>query len=150
MICLLSSLRRETRAAPAGASVAVQLGFEAANAGEPLILRVRGDCMTPLLRDGQTVAVNPTAVVWPGDVVAFLGADGRLRVHRLLLSLPTPAGWLWLTKPDRADWIDAPTQRHSGLGRVHCGSWKERVEALVQVSRLAARSIGRRLRRSSR
>lgn len=150
MICCLPAFRRPDRAAEVGVPVALQLGLEAAACGEPLVVQVKGDCMEPFLRDGQSVTVTPTVSVWPGDVVALVGADGHLRVHRLLFALPRIAGGLWLTKPDAGDWVDAPVHRDLGLGRVRRGGVAERLTALRQIARLGGRSLGRRLLRGPR
>ena len=142
MFCLRPSLSRPAAAVP----VAAQLALEASAAGDGFSVRVAGDCMEPFLQDGQSVAVTPGARCWPGDVVAFVGIDGRLRVHRLLVALPARLGGLCITKPDAADWIDAPSPREQVLGRVRRGGARERLRALHQATVLLLRSLGRRAR----
>jgi len=50
----------------------------------PVCVIVRGSCMAPVHGDGERVEVVPARFYWPGDIVAFAGPDGRLRLHRLL------------------------------------------------------------------
>lgn len=147
MICFLPAFPRSIRAASDSLPVAVQLGLEACQTGETLAVQVHGSCMEPFLHDGQRVTVTPKVAVWPGDVVALVGEDGHLRVHRLLLALPRFAGGQWLTKPDAAEWMDAPTPLDRSLGRVRRGSVAERLGALLQIARLAGRSLRRRVQR---
>ncbi|HEY0781001.1 MAG TPA: S24/S26 family peptidase, partial [Thermoanaerobaculia bacterium] len=50
----------------------------------PIAVAVRGGCMAPLVVDGGRVEIVAARRYWPGDVVAFAAADGRLSLHRLL------------------------------------------------------------------
>src|SRR3954449_10472462 len=66
----------------------------------PVEVTVRGGCMAPLFCDGERVAVAPRPVYWPGDVVVFQGADGRLLVHRLLGWRPWSGSLAYVTRGD--------------------------------------------------
>ncbi|MEM9407991.1 MAG: S24 family peptidase [Acidobacteriota bacterium] len=145
MFSLTAALHRSEPARLTGAvPTTVQLALEASSAGETFALQVAGRCMEPFLREGQRVTVTPGAAVLPGDVVAFVGVDGQLRLHRLLFSTPASVGGVWITKPDDADWIDVPTPRERTLGRVRRGSSRERLWAVRQTAALGLRSLRRR------
>jgi hypothetical protein len=60
-------------------------------------LRVTGDCMYPLLQEGDEILIEPDSRVRMGDVIVFL-SRGFLQIHRALLVLPN--GWI-LQKADR-------------------------------------------------
>ncbi len=82
-----------------------------------LRIRVRGFSMAPDLPDGATVEVSPRRIYLPGDVIAFLGQKGELRVHRVL-------GYRWrrlVTKGDYTSWIDPPVTHDQVLGLVRAG-----------------------------
>lgn len=85
---------------------------------EPVPLTVRGSCMAPVYADGGRVEIVPARLYWPGDVVAFQGPDGRLRLHRFL-------GYRWsagrlagVTRGDGCPFHDPPVPLPSLLGRV--------------------------------
>jgi len=79
---------------------------------------VRGGCMAPLLSEGERVAVAPARHYWPGDVVVFQAADGRLLVHRLLGWRPWAGSFACVTRGDGCPCHDAPVPRDRLLGRV--------------------------------
>ncbi len=84
----------------------------------PVVVEVRGDCMAPLLADGERVEVAAARVYWPGDVVVFRAPDGRLLAHRLL-GFRLYAGALALvTRGDSCPVHDAPVPLSHVLGRV--------------------------------
>ncbi len=60
-------------------------------------LKVTGDCMYPLLQEGDEVLIEPDSRIKMGDVIVFL-SNGFLQIHRALLVLPN--GWI-LQKADR-------------------------------------------------
>ncbi len=51
---------------------------------DPLRLKVSGQCMSPLVNEGDFVEVSQARLYWPGDVIAFRTPDGRLLLHRLI------------------------------------------------------------------
>ena len=84
----------------------------------PVEVRVRGDCMAPLLADGAWVRVAAARVYWPGDVVVFRAPDGHLLAHRLL-GYRLHAGSLALvTRGDSCPVHDAPVPLAWVLGRI--------------------------------
>lgn len=87
-------------------------------AESPLELTVTGVSMAPAIPSGARVSVRPARRYLPGDVVAFLGRDGRLRVHRLLGACPTRRGLRFLTRGDAAPARDPAIAPADLLGRV--------------------------------
>jgi signal peptidase I len=79
---------------------------------------VRGDCMLPLLTDGDRVRVVAARVYWPGDVLVFRAADGRLLAHRLLGYRPWAGGLALVTRGDACVVHDAPVPAAAVLGRI--------------------------------
>jgi Peptidase S24-like len=84
---------------------------------EPLEIVVRGDCMAPGIRDGDRIRVFPGRFYWPGDVVVFRGAAGRLTAHRLLGYRPGAGGLALVTHGDSCVVHDAPVPLNAVLGR---------------------------------
>lgn len=84
----------------------------------PVEVRVRGDCMAPLIADGEQVRVAAARAYWPGDVVVFRAADGRLLAHRLLGYRPRAGGFALVTRGDACAVHDAPVRPAAVLGRI--------------------------------
>jgi len=84
----------------------------------PVEVSVRGDCMAPLLADGERVRVAAARVYWPGDVLVFRAADGRLLAHRLLGYRPFAGGLALVTRGDACVVHDAPVPPAAVLGRI--------------------------------
>ncbi|HLX06598.1 MAG TPA: S24/S26 family peptidase [Thermoanaerobaculia bacterium] len=114
----------------------------------PLALTVRGDCMAPRLRDGERVTVTPARCYWPGDVVAFQTAQGRIAVHRLLGYRLVAGRLAWVTRGDRCASPDPPPGRERWLGRAAVPPTAlERARALLALLALGWRAARRRLAR---
>jgi len=104
-------------------------------------VRISGGCMTPSLADGTTVCVAPARLYWPGDVVAFLSASGRVVAHRVIGYRPTRARLLLWTQADGSATPDAPVPFDRVLGRAETHvAPGDRAAALVRF----ARHVGRR------
>lgn len=88
----------------------------------PVCVTVRGSCMAPVHGDGERVEVAPARFYWPGDVVAFAGPDGRLRLHRLLGYRPVVLGGSGgihaVTRGDACPDPDPPVPVSRLVGRV--------------------------------
>lgn len=85
--------------------------------GVPFRFRARGGSMSPFVRDGDVVTVEPAAAapVRTGDIVAFVDpASRRLRVHRVAAT----RGGAFLLKGDNVEVPDGMVQRDGILGRV--------------------------------
>jgi hypothetical protein len=112
----------------------------------PVEVTVRGGCMAPLLADGERVAVAPARLYWPGDVVVFQAADGRLLVHRLLGFRRAAGALACVTRGDGVPRHDAPVPLSRVLGRVVAPrrarpAVADRLRAALAFLRLAARRL---------
>ena len=107
---------------------------------EPLVLRVRGGCMTPQLVEGAEVSVRRRSVYLPGDVLVFWTPAGDLAAHRLL-------GWRrqgFVTRGDGCETHDAPVRREAIVGAVMTRvPLRARVRALAAYARIVARRLVR-------
>ncbi len=83
-----------------------------------LELLVRGDCMVPLIVEGDRLVVEQEKRYWPGDVVAFFAHDGRFLVHRVIGYRPVGGRLGVVTAADRAPGWDDPVPVGGVLGRV--------------------------------
>ena len=113
---------------------------------------VTGQCMAPLLIEGERVGLEPVSLLWPGDVVAFRSADGRLLLHRFLGYWPTTRGLRLLTRADSAPAPDAPVEPASVIGRLAERAGRPfkvpirtRLTAAGRFGATALRAIARRL-----
>ena len=111
----------------------------------PVEVRVRGTCMAPLLADGEQVRVAAARAYWPGDVVVFRAADGRLLAHRLLGYRPHQGGLALVTRGDACAVHDAPVPPAAVLGRIEAAR-----PALAVRARSVLRFLGLALRRGRR
>ncbi|MCE5311237.1 MAG: S24/S26 family peptidase [Acidobacteriales bacterium] len=130
--------------------------------GVPFRFRARGGSMSPFVRDGDIVTVEPAAAApaRTGDIVAFVEpATQRLRVHRVAATcggafllkgdnVETPDG---LVKPDGVLGKVVRVERDGSLVRLGTGpergliAWLSRVGCLAQ-----ARRVYRRCRKGNR
>jgi hypothetical protein len=108
---------------------------------EPVEVRLAGDCMAPLLADGERVRVAAARAYWPGDVVVFRGADGRLLAHRILGYRPHAGGFAYVTRGDACAVHDAPVPPAAVLGRIDAAR-----PALALRARAVLRFLGLALR----
>ena len=102
--------------------------------------------MSPLLQDGDRVRVLPGRFYWPGDVVVFRGAAGRLTVHRLLGYRPGAEGLALVTRGDSCAVHDAPVPLAAVLGRAAGArpSTALRLACLFRFFGLVLARLGRR------
>ncbi|HEX7154591.1 MAG TPA: S24/S26 family peptidase [Thermoanaerobaculia bacterium] len=110
-------------------------------AGEGVTVRVRGDCMEPLIAAGAEVRVTRKRVYLPGDVIVFRTPSGELAAHRLL---GYRASGL-VTKGDHCVQHDAPVTRSMVIGAI-AGLTVHRRDRLRAIAGLG-RIILRRLKR---
>ncbi len=115
-------------------------------ASETLSLVVSGDCMRPLLESGDRIRVRGRRLYWPGDVVAFRRADGRILVHRVLGYVPGRHGGSVFAKGDHLSREDEPVTRDAVIGRlVESGgratdvSWARRSRSVLEFLRILLR-----------
>jgi hypothetical protein len=143
-------------AAAGGAAAERQTAFSGLRelaVSEPLRLRVVGTCMAPSLLDGSVVDVLAARWYWPGDIVAYLGAGGRLTVHRVIGY--RPRGWRLelVTQADASPAADGAVDPGRVLGRVCPGAagrglagarLRHRARAVARFVRLVgSRMLGR-------
>lgn len=123
-------------------SISRLLALQALAAEAPLPMRVRGDCMAPLVLDGAWVAISgPAERYWPGDVVAVRTAGRGLALHRVLGAYRRRGEWRYLTQGDRALRPDRAVTAAEILGLIGGGDCSPR---LVQVPPWhRARALGR-------
>ena len=114
-------------------------------AANPLSVRVSGDCMAPLVRDGAKVRVSgPARFYWPGDVVAVLTGRPGLALHRVIGCYRRDGRWRFITQGDKTAWPDTGVSSRQILGRVCGGECSERLVRIPLRSRLwaLARFVG--------
>jgi hypothetical protein len=111
----------------------------------PVEVQVRGGCMAPLIADGERVRVAAARAYWPGDVVIFRAADGRLLAHRLLGYRPHAASLALVTRGDACVVHDAPVPLAAVLGRIETAhpSFAVRARAVLRFCGLVLRRLRR-------
>jgi hypothetical protein len=107
-------------------------------------LRLRGDCMAPVLEDGTPIAVRARRFYLPGDVLVFRTNTGDLTAHRML-------GWrraALVTKGDGCVIHDAPVAREAIVGAVDVPvDLGDRVRAMLELGRIVVQRLVRGRRR---
>jgi phage repressor protein C with HTH and peptisase S24 domain len=81
-------------------------------------VRIRGDCMTPVLHHGDRVLVRASRYYLPGDILVHLAPDGRRLSHRLLGYYRRRGGWRLLTQADNSTRPDTAIAPQQVLGKV--------------------------------
>ncbi len=122
-----------------------------------LRMRVVGECMVPLVRDGELVEIAPARFYWPGDVIAFRQMDGTLVLHRLMGYRPRWGRLQLITKGDNCPSWDAALAIDQVIGKV-CGGacspllvavpFRHRLQTVIRFLGLASVRVLRRWRRS--
>lgn len=103
--------------------------------------RVKGRCMAPLIRNGDTVRIDPAIRLRCGDVFVWRDRHGRMVCHRYIGRFPGRDGLGYISWADDADRPDALVTRLQVLGKVtHVG--ESRVSGRLPVRlRAAARYL---------
>lgn len=83
-----------------------------------LTMTIRGDCMKPVLFDGETIRVTKKRVYLPGDILVFQGAARNFTCHRFLGYALTLKGIRVMTKADNGDQCDGLVQIKDIIGKV--------------------------------
>ena len=90
--------------------------------GDHIGLTVRGTCMEPDLKDGETVSVRRPRWYFPGDVVAYYSPfEDRYLVHRFLGYVRAGGVWKCLVMADRAAKPDVLIESSRVLGKLAGG-----------------------------
>jgi hypothetical protein len=114
-------------------------------AADDLQLLLRGDCMTPCLRNGSTIKVRNTGFYWPGDVLVYRDQHNQLLAHRLLGYYRRQGNWKYLIQADNAPGPDAGVAFAGVIGKVISEpvSLRHRISAAWRYARYAARKLHR-------
>lgn len=86
-----------------------------------LSIRISGDCMLPLIKDGALVEVSRRKIYWPGDILVKRCLNGQLISHRLIGYYPRKGKFNFVTRADNANNSDAAIENSQIIGRVSGG-----------------------------
>lgn len=122
-----------------------------------LSIRISGDCMTPLIKDGAMIDVLKQGYYWPGDILVKRCMSGQLISHRLIGCYPHKGQLNFVTRADNATRADAAIASSQIIGRVSGGECAEaafviptwyRFKALRQFTFLVIQRVGIRVQRT--
>ena len=102
-----------------------------------LTVRVRDECMTPAIFDGENVIVTSRRIYWPGDILVFRYGDTGLRIHRLIAYRFKGRSLQLLTRGDRSESFDAPIHLDQVIGKVKGVSSRDGRDSLRRIRPLA-------------
>lgn len=102
----------------------------------PVPIRISGACMEPAIADGALVTVARQRRYWPGDVLVFFAADGRLTAHRLVGAGRWRGAFRLFTRADNAPVIDTAILAADVVGRVVGGDCVPAVARVPVAQRL--------------
>ena len=87
-------------------------------ADEPIPVSIRGDCMAPLLNDGDRVMIRKSRFYLPGDILVYCNGIGDLVSHRMLGYYFRKGEWRLLIKADNGLRPDCGVSANHVLGKV--------------------------------
>jgi signal peptidase I len=119
-----------------------ELSIAVLRAGKALRFQARGSSMSPLVRDGDFVLVQPVqpGTLRFGDVVLCSSGPGRVVVHRVVGRTVRPDGISFIVQGDRATRPDGLVPAAQVHGRV---ATVERAGARIDLDGPAVRWLGR-------
>lgn len=86
--------------------------------GEESVCSITGNCMSPLIREGDSLVIkHGNHDVRVGDVVVY-GTPGKFYTHRVVRIRYTEGREFFLLKGDRSPTFDQPVSRDQILGKV--------------------------------
>jgi signal peptidase I len=85
---------------------------------EPIPVTIRGDCMVPLLNDGDRVRIKKSRFYIPGDILVYCDGNGDLISHRMLGYYFWKSEWRLLIKADNVHKPDGGVTTNRVLGKV--------------------------------
>lgn len=85
---------------------------------EPVPVTIRGECMMPLLNDGDQVMIKKSRFYIPGDILVYCDSSGDLISHRMLGYYFWKGEWRLLIKADNAFQPDGGVSTNRVLGKV--------------------------------
>jgi len=105
---------------PTKENVLVILHQDILDGGHSIRLSISGDSMSPILRDGDVVEVQPATPdqLRKGDLILFKTEEGFLILHRYIRSQAWFSQVWLLTKGDASLGFDRPVSPQQVLGRV--------------------------------
>jgi hypothetical protein len=105
-------------------------------ATEPITVRISGGCMSPAIPDGARVRVARRRHYWPGDVLVFAAAGGRLTAHRLVGGCRWRGRFRLFTRADNAARLDGAILVSQVLGLVVGGECHRDIAKVPLTQRL--------------
>lgn len=103
-----------------------------------LSIRISGNCMQPLIKDGALICVRKQSFYWPGDILVKRGFDGQLMAHRLIGFFPRKGRLYFVSRADSAANADVPVTGSQIIGRVSGGECAESVVLVPVLYRIKA------------
>lgn len=101
---------------------------------------IRGQCMEPVLTDGQVVTVSKSHIYLPGDILVILSQQGQCLAHRLVGYYWRDGGIKFLTQADAADKPDQGVRSNQVIGKLACPvSLMQRLTSLGRFARFVLR-----------
>jgi len=96
------------------------LNEEILKRGNYLRFRVRGESMSPFLRDGQVVIVKrfDPSEVRAGDIIFCRCPPSRIVIHRLIKKTSENGRTVFITKADASFHFDLPVYPENILGKI--------------------------------
>ena len=112
-------------------------------AADDLQLLLRGDCMTPSLRNHSNIKVRSMGFYWPGDVLVYRDRHNHLLAHRLLGYYRRQGNWRYLIQADNARRPDMGVLASQVIGKVISTpvSLRHRISAAWRYTRHVARYL---------
>lgn len=99
-------------------------------------MRISGVCMEPIIPNSSVVTVTRKRFYWPGDVLVFSAADGRLTAHRLIGACRWRGRFRLFTRADNALNLDTAILASDVVGRVIGGECADSVARVPLPLRL--------------
>ena len=119
-----------------------------------LTVRVRDECMSPALIDGERVIVTSRRIYWPGNILVFRYGDAGLRIHRLIAYRLKGRSLQLITRGDRSESFDAPIHFEQVIGKVNGVASRDRLcgigpltRGVLDLGRMATHRLVSRIRR---
>ncbi len=103
-----------------------------------LPIRINGNCMAPLIKDGALVYVHKQNFYWPGDILVKRYSDGQLVSHRLIGFYPRKGNLNFVTRADNANMADPAAPGSRVIGRIAGGDCARSVAFVPVRSRIRA------------
>ncbi len=128
---------------PAASSRSAHIVEALTHIDRSLVMKVKGHCMHPLIREGERVRIEPQTWYWPGDVLAVVRGGHQIALHRCIGYVFLRGAWCVLTQADRESTPDRATPFNHIVGRaVAVDAPTQRILNTPLTSRLTACTRG--------